>query len=120
MSIISLLFIKAMVAPILFLDYELRKDFIIKNYCINKNKPELHCDGKCYLAKKIQKANEQDEQQATQQFINKFFSIESVNNASNYIEYQFTVIEIADFYIETKQSLHAFSFISRLFQPPRV
>lgn len=117
--IISLLVIKALVAPILLLDYELRKDYIIKNYCINKNKPELHCDGKCYLAKRIQQANQQDEQQATQQFIDKFFSIESVTNAELFIEYQLTVIETASFYIEAQQSLHAISPILRLLQPPR-
>jgi len=33
--------------------YFLNKDFIIENFCINKNKPELECDGKCYLNKQI-------------------------------------------------------------------
>ena len=33
--------------------YFLNKDFIIENFCINKNKPELECDGKCYLTKQI-------------------------------------------------------------------
>ena len=27
--------------------------------CINKNRPELHCNGKCYLAKQLQKAEQQ-------------------------------------------------------------
>jgi hypothetical protein len=27
--------------------------------CENKNRPELHCNGKCYLAKQLQKAEDQ-------------------------------------------------------------
>ncbi|AEA45301.1 hypothetical protein [Fluviicola taffensis] len=30
-------------------------------YCVNKKKPMLHCDGKCYLAKQLKKL-EQEEQ----------------------------------------------------------
>jgi hypothetical protein len=31
--------------------YELAKPYIIEKYCINKQSPELHCNGKCHLAK---------------------------------------------------------------------
>lgn len=79
--IVGLLFTKSMVAPILFLDYEIRKDFIIQNYCVNKSRPELQCDGKCYLAKRLEATQQQDEQQATNQFVAKFFSIEFHNTA---------------------------------------
>ena len=27
--------------------------YIAKNLCINKEKPEMHCDGKCYLKQKM-------------------------------------------------------------------
>jgi hypothetical protein len=32
---------------------------IIKLYCINKNKPRLHCDGKCYLAQQLKRIEAQ-------------------------------------------------------------
>lgn len=44
--------------PFVYLDFELRKEFIIKNLCENRFKPQLHCDGKCYLAKQLHKAAE--------------------------------------------------------------
>lgn len=75
--LLALLFIKAMIVPALFVNYELRKDFIIKNYCVNKDRPELHCDGKCYLAKQIKAAEQQDEKQATDTFLNKIFEVET-------------------------------------------
>jgi hypothetical protein len=39
---------------------------IAEKYCVNKSRPMLHCDGNCYLAKKIQAAEERQnrEQQA--------------------------------------------------------
>lgn len=40
-----------------FISYTLNKAYIIKEYCINKAKPELKCDGKCYLKKQIEKEN---------------------------------------------------------------
>src|SRR4051794_9959605 len=35
------------------LDYQLNKTYITSNLCINKAKPQLHCNGKCQLAKKL-------------------------------------------------------------------
>ncbi len=34
--------------------YKLNIDYIIETYCVNKDKPELQCDGKCHLAKNLQ------------------------------------------------------------------
>ena len=35
--------------------YYANKDFIAKNLCENRNKPKMHCHGKCYLKKKLDK-----------------------------------------------------------------
>ncbi len=55
---------RVMIAPIIFFSYEFNKTYIIENYCINKNRPQLHCDGKCYLAQKLQAAREKEENQS--------------------------------------------------------
>jgi hypothetical protein len=34
-------------------DYLVHKSEIIEAFCENKDKPQLHCDGKCYLAQKL-------------------------------------------------------------------
>ncbi|WP_055149769.1 hypothetical protein [Jiulongibacter sediminis] len=75
--LLSLLFIKAMIVPAIFVNYELRKDFIIQNYCVNKDMPELHCDGQCYLAKQLKAAQQEDEKQATNTFLTEVFKFES-------------------------------------------
>ncbi|MGR3812097.1 hypothetical protein [Jiulongibacter sp. NS-SX5] len=74
--LLSLLFVKAMVVPAIFVNYELRKDFIIQNYCVNKDMPELECDGQCYLAKQLKAAQQEDEKNATNTFLSKVFEIE--------------------------------------------
>ncbi len=61
--------VKSWVMPLIYLDYELRRDFIVRNYCINKDRPQLACNGKCYLSRKIAAAREQDERRAEQIFI---------------------------------------------------
>ncbi|WP_312323877.1 hypothetical protein [Soonwooa sp.] len=37
------------------IDYAIRYDYISKELCENKSKPELLCNGKCYLTKEIAK-----------------------------------------------------------------
>ena len=33
--------------------FQLNLDYIIETYCVNKEKPELQCDGKCHLANQL-------------------------------------------------------------------
>lgn len=52
--------------------YGLNIDTIIEQYCINKETPELHCDGKCYLAQQLNKASDSDENNSNK-FLNVIF-----------------------------------------------
>ena len=38
--------------------YEANKNYIIENFCINKDKPELNCCGKCHLRKELKKVDD--------------------------------------------------------------
>jgi hypothetical protein len=65
-----LLFVSKLAYSIIWqVHYELNKSEITARYCENKNRPELHCNGQCYLAKQLQKADlelqakEQEQQQ---------------------------------------------------------
>lgn len=39
--------------------YQFNIKYIVENYCVNKDKPELHCNGKCYLMQQLNKASSQ-------------------------------------------------------------
>lgn len=41
-------------------EYIVNYDFIVKELCENKEKPELACNGKCHLMKELAKANDSD------------------------------------------------------------
>ncbi len=40
---------------IILADYCINKDFIADVLCVNKDKPKLHCEGKCHLTKQLEK-----------------------------------------------------------------
>lgn len=42
--------------------FELNIDYIIETYCINKDKPQLNCDGKCFLAKQLNMQTDENEE----------------------------------------------------------
>lgn len=43
--------------------FELNQNYIAENLCENRDKPEKHCNGKCYLSKKIKQAEEKEKKQ---------------------------------------------------------
>ena len=60
--IIPILFLIAFVTASLkqyypYLDYSINKNYISEFLCVNKDKPELGCHGKCHLNKQLEKVN---------------------------------------------------------------
>lgn len=53
--------LNSMIYSVIKVNFTINQKFIIENFCVNKDKPELKCDGKCFLAQKIQDAKEQQE-----------------------------------------------------------
>ncbi|WP_407480630.1 hypothetical protein [Elizabethkingia meningoseptica] len=41
-------------------DYIVNYDYISRELCVNKNTPEIHCNGKCYLGKELARASQED------------------------------------------------------------
>ncbi len=56
-----LLYFTAMLKPVTpLIEYAVNKDYLTKVFCINKEKPEMHCEAKCYLKKQLIKASEKE------------------------------------------------------------
>ncbi|WP_419802841.1 hypothetical protein [Mucilaginibacter sp.] len=51
--------------------FELNKKYIAENLCINKARPWLHCNGKCYLMKKVKQAEENEKKQTAKDNLNR-------------------------------------------------
>ena len=45
--------------------YELNKRSITEQYCVNKNKPQMHCNGKCHLKKQLDNTNSRQDPQTS-------------------------------------------------------
>jgi hypothetical protein len=63
----ALLLVRVLVVPVIFLHFELRQDYIARYLCENRHRPELHCDGQCYLAKRLQATQEREQSEKGQE-----------------------------------------------------
>ncbi|MBK9336828.1 MAG: hypothetical protein IPM98_09655 [Lewinellaceae bacterium] len=54
--LITLLTLPFWVKGVVLLYFLANRAYIIEQYCENKGKPQMHCEGKCYLHKQLQKA----------------------------------------------------------------
>lgn len=98
----------------LFAGFELNKKFIVTEFCINKNKPELHCNGKCYLMKKLKQAQQKEEKQDRQSQNN------HLHDALVVVPVGFKRYAIAELEIHIPTSLGLPENIKNsIFQPPR-
>jgi hypothetical protein len=60
--------------------FELNKQYIATTLCENRAKPAVHCDGKCYFAKKVKQADEKqasDQRQSQKSLFQEVFVISS-------------------------------------------
>lgn len=98
-----------------YVEYILNQDYIAEFLCINKEKPELQCHGKCHLVKQLEK------QQETNPLSSLRISLE------NYPIGFVTIFCISDFSFFTNlrknqisfyQKLYDFSYNYSAFQPP--
>ncbi len=46
--------------------FEINKEYISTSLCVNRNRPELHCNGRCYLMRKLKQAEEKEQKQEKQ------------------------------------------------------
>ena len=50
--------------------YHVNKDYIARVLCENRDKPQLHCDGQCYLAKKLKTQQDKQDKETTERVQN--------------------------------------------------
>ncbi len=124
-------FVKRFIALILLITFSLQSFYsasvtawffvnrasIAKEKCVNKEKPQLHCNGKCYLSKKLKETEEKKDENSSQQ-IKQWVEtapciITSINFTLQYAyENGISYSELTDAY--------SFSHFSEIFHPPSV
>jgi hypothetical protein len=117
--LLALISVKTILVPVVYLDFELRKDFIIKNLCENRFKPQLKCNGQCVLAKKLHQLAEDNATKETQkqgQGIKKI--LEEVFESTPLFSLNLANINLSTKSIYSYQLAHYQSFAYSIFHPP--
>lgn len=63
---------------LVILNWKINQDIITEKYCVNKDKPMMNCNGKCYLSKQLENL-ELKEEQERKEYPNPQQKVESVN-----------------------------------------
>ena len=95
------------------LEYVINQDYIAEVLCINRDKPMLNCDGKCYLAKMIKEQQEEEHQDIPSADLREY-PIGFVSILS--CDFERTIIATTpnSFY----QNLNKQQYLSAVFHPP--
>jgi len=56
----ALVLLQTFSRELLVVDFTLNQATITARFCVNKARPALHCDGKCYFAKKLKQQEERE------------------------------------------------------------
>lgn len=100
-------------------DYAVNYNFITKNLCENRQKPQLLCNGKCYLKKEIAKASEGQSKNDSRVNISGFTDTFIIND-------DFVFLTIIDYNSEISNSVselnfsYRFNLFSDIFHPPLI
>ncbi len=97
-----------------FAGFELNRDYIAAELCVNKDKPELNCNGRCFLAEKLKKAQEKEKKQEKE--LQKSCFQEAFVTSNKGFFFQTTLIDI----INTEEIIPSLSKRSSfIFHPPK-
>lgn len=123
LAIILLLLIS--LKPILYVGelayFQLNIDYIIETYCINKDKPELECNGKCHLTTQLAKLDASSEDSNAPKTINTKEIFTLVFLSENIFHtlkdsQEIVVKKVVNSYTET----YSFLTVSSCFKPPQL
>jgi hypothetical protein len=126
--IVALLLFLAMQVPLMnqwgaVAYYRINRDYIAENLCVNRDKPMLNCNGQCYLAKQLQKADsalqaKEQEQQNHLDLGAKIFSEQFyLSNEAQFLALQPQFVQ-AQKETLSKAALYSFNYIPNCFHPP--
>lgn len=95
--------------------YEINKAYITEMFCVNKSRPELGCEGKCFLMQKLNQESQQDDTIPTKVLDAKEITLFPIHKPDPTASGQDLQNSGAAFI----QPLHFQSFIFDIFHPPQ-
>jgi len=99
----------------IFAGFEMNKTVIASTLCENRNKPWMHCNGRCYLLKKIKQTEEKEKSDERQ--TGKSLFQEGI--VTNYFSFKYTPRLLQTIAIPQDDSTLP-SYTASIFQPPKI
>lgn len=60
--LLGFLYVAVLLRPVTpVISYQINRSYIASELCVNQDKPELQCNGKCHLKKQLAAVNEEDQ-----------------------------------------------------------
>lgn len=88
--------------------YQLNIDIIVEKYCVNKERPLLNCNGKCYLMSQMKAKTQSSKENSdttiiTEAFIPLFFQENTIQikNTNPFVSEHTQNWKLKDFYLKT-------------------
>jgi hypothetical protein len=104
---------------LVYAGFNLNQNYIASKLCENRGKPWMHCNGKCYLIKKIRQAEENERNKTAKDNLPRIQTIFFEEPARYHGTWNSGVVIESKFPKIANDRYHDF-FYSRIFQPPRV
>jgi len=101
----------------IILAFKINQDYIASAFCENKDKPQMHCNGRCVLAKKLKQAEQNEEKQraANLEKANVLFFCKLNRLEVHESQVLPSTNDFNPFYLKFKPS----SFTNDIFKPPQ-
>lgn len=102
---------------IVYFSFKINQDYIAKELCENREIPKMKCNGKCYLAKKLQEQEQEEKEKAPLEQRIKldvlFYSKGSISSIPTLHQY-----EPKTCFVKTNSEL-LIGFLTKPLQPPQ-
>ena len=96
--------------------FTFNQSYIIDRYCENKNKPALHCDGKCFLKKQLSREAQKDA--AKSQLLQEIIEIPVFVSLDNTLQPLLLKVKGTSFMFAPFSNQYSFTFSAPAFHPP--
>ncbi len=107
----------ALLVPLIYLDFNLRRDYIAEVLCIEREEPITVCGGKCYLDFRLEEAGGLDQEAKVPKRPLELSFFRQENSQLQFSAYQF---DLATTYTQFGETLPNNLFIGDIFHPPKL
>ncbi|MBI4931444.1 MAG: hypothetical protein HY841_11815 [Bacteroidetes bacterium] len=113
--LVSVFLLQTFSKVIIYTDYYINKDNIAKVLCINKDKPQMHCEGKCHLKKQLEEQDKEEQSPVNPVKEKNEIQLFSQNNSDIHLFSPSVTNELISYYSFPLSDKHLLS----VFHPPK-